>query len=136
MPINALLIDTDVVSYIAWKRPRARRFLPLVEGKPLAISFVTVGEMYFGAMKGNWGENKISEMESILRRYMTIPGSFDIAQQYGRVKRAFADQVDENDLWIAATALAHKISVVTNNLRHFDPMSERFGFRIVHPDRT
>ena len=29
-----------------------------IEGKLLAISFITVGELLFGAYKKNWGEKK------------------------------------------------------------------------------
>ena len=135
MPTNGLLIDTDVLSYIAWERPQAEPFAPLLLGKLPFISFVTVGEMFFGAAKANWGEPRIARMETILRRYTVIPGTYDIAQRYGHVKRAFRDQVGENDMWIAATALAHELPVVTNNLTHFGPMSDRLGFDLVHPDR-
>jgi len=130
-----LLVDTDVLSYIAWDRPQARSFAPFLLGKLSFISFVTVGEMYFGAEKANWGEPRVAKMETILRRYTVIPGTYEVARQYGRVKRAFCDQVDENDMWIAATALAYELPVVTNNLTHFEPMSDQLDFGLVHPDR-
>ncbi len=133
MAANGLLVDTDVLSYIAWKRPKAQAFLPLVEGKLLAISFATVGEMYFGAANRGWGEQRILEMEKILRRYTTIPGTYDVAHRYGEIKKAFREQVGENDMWIAATALAHELPTITNNLKHFEPMSQRLGFGLVHP---
>jgi len=129
-----LLVDTDVVSYLAWDRPEAKDFVPLLTGKLLFVSFATVGEMYFGAQKANWGRRRIAKMEAILERYTAVPGSIEIAQQYGRVKSAFEDQVDENDMWIASTALAHDLLVVTNNLKHFKPMSDRFEFTLVHPE--
>ena len=135
MPTEELLVDTDVLSYIAWERPQAESFAPLLLGKLPFISFVTVGEMYFGAEKANWGEPRIAKMETILRRYTVIPGTYEVARQYGRVKRAFRDQVDENDMWIAATALAYELPVVTNNLTHFEPMSDQLDFGLVHPDR-
>ncbi|MCY3963125.1 MAG: PIN domain-containing protein [bacterium] len=135
MPTEELLVDTDVLSCIAWERPQAESFAPLLLGKLPFISFVTVGEMYFGAEKANWGEPRIVKMETILRRYTVIPGTYEIARQYGRVKRAFRDQVDENDMWIAATALAYELLVVTNNLTHFEPMSNQLDFGLVHPDR-
>ena len=37
-------------------------------------------------------------------------------------------------MWIAATALARDLPVVTNNLKHFKPMSDRFEFALVHPE--
>lgn len=135
MPTNGLLVDTDVLSYVAWERPQAEPFAPLLLGKLPFVSFVTVGEMFYGAVKANWGKPRIAKMEAILRRYTVIPGTYDIAQRYGDVKRAFRDQVGGNDMWIAATALAHELPVVTNNLTHFEPMNNRFGFGIVHPDR-
>ena len=135
MPISGLLVDTDVLSCVAWQKPPAEAFEPLLVGKLPFVSFVTVGEMYFGAANANWGEQRILKMETILRRYTTIPGTYDIALLYGEVKKAFRDQVGDNDMWIAATALAHELPIVTNNLTHFEPMSDRFGFGIVHPDR-
>lgn len=135
MPINGLLIDTDVLSYVAWQKPPAKAFEPLLVGKLPFVSFATVGEMYFGAAKANWGARRISKMETILGRYTVIPGTSGVAKRYGDVRKAFDKQVDENDMWIAATALAHDLPIVTNNLSHFEPMSDRFGFGIVHPDR-
>ena len=94
MASERLLVDTDVVSYLAWDRPEAKDFVPLLTGKLLFVSFATVGEMYFGAQKANWGRRRIAKMEAILERYTAVPGSIEIAQQYGRVKSAFEDQVD------------------------------------------
>ena len=135
MSSERLLVDTDVLSYIAWERRQAESFAPLLLGKLPFISFVTVGEMCFGAEKANWGESRVAKMETIIRRYTVIPGTYEVAKQYGRVKRAFRDQVGENDMWIAATALARDLPIVTNNLVHFEPMSDRLGFSLVHPDR-
>ncbi|WP_419926870.1 PIN domain-containing protein [Candidatus Poriferisocius sp.] len=129
-----MLVDTDVLSFIAWERRQAESFAPLLLGKLLYVSFVTAGEMYFGAEKANWGESRVAKMEAIIRRYTVIPGTYEVAKQYGCVKRAFRDQVDENDMWIAATALERGLPIVTNNLAHFEPMSDRLGFSLVHPD--
>ncbi len=135
MPTTGLLVDTDVLSWIALGKPEAKPFEPLLLDKLPFISFVTVGEMCFGAERANWGKTLVGRMETILKRYTVIPGTYDVAKQYGLVKRYFRDQVGENDMWIAATALAHELAIITNNLRHFEPMSERFGFSLVHPDR-
>ena len=133
---SRILVDTDVVSYIAARSPQAESFGTLLQDSLLTISFVTVGEMFHGAAKKNWGERRILELERLLRRYTVIPGTYPVAKAYGQVKRAFQDQVDENDMWIAATAIAHELPVATNNLRHFEPMGNRLGFEVVHPDRA
>ena len=135
MPTEKLLVDTDVLSYIVGKRPQAESFAQLLLGKLLFISFVTVGEIYFGAENAKWGKPRVAKMETILRRYTIISGTYEIAKQYGRVKKAFRDQVGENDMWIAATAFVYQLPVVTNNLIHFEPMSDQLNFSLVHPNR-
>ena len=136
MSSEGILVDTDVLSYVAWRRPEGKAFIPILRDRLPAVSFVTVGELFFGAAKAGWGAEKISKLETILRRYTVIPGTYDIARAYGDIKAGFRNQIDECDMWIAATAIAHELPVVTNNLRHFEPMSERFGFGLLHPERT
>jgi tRNA(fMet)-specific endonuclease VapC len=46
----------------------------------------------------------------------------DIAWIYGEIYRALAasgNLIGSNDLWIAATGLAHQLGVVTNNVKEF-----------------
>ena len=136
MPSEQILVDTDVFSYIAWRRPEGRAFIPILRGRLPSVSFVTVGELFFGATKAGWGEQRILMIETILNRYAVIPGTYAIARAYGDIKAAFWGQVEEGDMWIAATAIAHALPIVTNNLRHFEPMSDRFGFGLLHPERT
>ena len=80
-------------------------FIPILRDRLPAVSFVTVGELFFGATKARWGEKRILKLETILKRYTVIPGTYDIARAYGDIKAAFRDQVDECDMWIAATAI-------------------------------
>ena len=136
MPSEGILVDTDVFSYIAWQRPMGKAFVPILRDRLPAVSFVTVGELFFGAAKAGWGEQRILRLETILKRYTVIPGTYAIARAYGDVKVAFRDQVDECDMWIAATAITHELPVLTNKLRHFEPISDRFGFSLLHPERT
>jgi predicted nucleic acid-binding protein len=50
--MDAVLLDTDVFSFLARTRDtRGDAYRPYVEGKTVAISFITVGEIYFGAGK-------------------------------------------------------------------------------------
>ncbi|WP_420625659.1 PIN domain-containing protein [Candidatus Poriferisodalis sp.] len=133
MAIQALLVDTDVFSYLTWQRAQAQPFKEIVEGRLLALSFVTVGEVYYGAVHAGWGEQRQKRLADALSRYTILPGTFEIARRFGDIKAQFRDQFDERDMWIAATAIAHALPIATNNLRHFKPMSEQCGFDIEHP---
>ncbi|WP_419842782.1 PIN domain-containing protein [Candidatus Poriferisodalis sp.] len=132
--VQTLRVDTDVFSYLMRGTQEAERFKKIVEDRLLAISFATVGEAYSGAAQANWGESRLQRLTDTLNRYVILPGTFEIARQFGDIKARHRDQVDEGDIWIAATASVHRLSVATNNLRHFQPMSERFQFGIEHPN--
>jgi hypothetical protein len=59
---QAVLVDTDVFSYLMNPRDqRGRLYTPHVEGKLLAVSFVTVGELLFGAYRRNGGQPRLDQ---------------------------------------------------------------------------
>ena len=51
-----IILDTNVVSYLMKGGPLAEAYAPRIQGKLLAIAFVTVGEMYYGAEHKNWAK--------------------------------------------------------------------------------
>lgn len=68
MSSDGLLVDTDVFSYVARRRPEANAFIPLLRDRILAVSFATVGELFCGAATARWGEKRIVRLETILQR--------------------------------------------------------------------
>ena len=63
------LLDTNVFSYLLkGDDSRGALYLPDIQGRLLAVSFVTVGELYFGAYSRNWGTKRIQELEEKLQQ--------------------------------------------------------------------
>ncbi len=60
---EALLVDTDVFSFLMNGTRYASLYKPHVEGKLMAVSFVTVGELYFGAYRKAWGQERLADLE-------------------------------------------------------------------------
>ncbi len=56
MSAAKVILDTNIVSYLMKGGLLAEAYAPHIEGRLLAISFITVGELYFGVEKGNWDE--------------------------------------------------------------------------------
>jgi predicted nucleic acid-binding protein len=120
---EAVLLDTNVYSYLGKKGDtRAELYKPHVIRKLVAVSFVTVGEVHFGARKNGWGAQKIRGMEQRFRSVVIVPYDVEICIKYAEIKAALPKgrTVSDNDLWIAACAIRHGIPLITHNRKHFD----------------
>lgn len=78
-----ILLDTNIVSYLMRGGELADRYRPNLKGKLLAMSFVTVGELYFGAEKRGWGELKRRSLDAMLNSLVAVPYDIEIARCYG-----------------------------------------------------
>ena len=81
MSLPTLILDTNIVSYLMKGGAFAQAYQPHVQDHLLAVSFITVGELYFGAEKGNWGESRRNKLEAILRNFVIIPYDHEIARR-------------------------------------------------------
>ena len=124
---EAVLLDTDVFSYLLSNRaPYASLYRADVEGKLVAVSFITVGEMLFGAEKKSWGPERVSQLQDALRKVTIVPFDFEVCSAYARIRNAGEKSgisVAPNDLWIAACAVRHSIPLISNNQAHFEAIA-------------
>lgn len=97
---------------------RADRFLASCSDETLFITFTIASELACGqsaAPQLDW--------ERLCRPYPILPPTREVSWQYGEIYRGLAAKgrlIGTNDLWIAATALAHGMSVVTNDQEEFE----------------
>ncbi len=120
---SGILVDTNVVSYVMRGGPLGRAYAPCLRGNLVAVSFITVGELYYGAEKAEWGEQKRLQLESVLKRFVVIPYDHQVAKLYGRLvaqRERIGKPISVADAWIAACALRHGVALVTHNARDFD----------------
>lgn len=118
-----IVLGTNIVSYLMKGGPVAEAYAPYMQGRLLAIAFITVGEMYFGAENRSWGETKRKALETTLRNFVVIPYDHEIARCYGRFmaeRKRDGRPIAPNDAWIAACAARHAVPLVTHNAKDFE----------------
>ena len=132
--MDAVLLDTDVFSYLI--RPGDRRgdaYRPHVLNKTIAISFITVGEIYYGSIKKGFVERTLANLEERIKSAVTVPYDQELCREYGRIRHSLPTglNVGTNDLWIAACAKRHSIPLITNNRKHFDHIVKYAGLMMI-----
>lgn len=125
------LLDTSVFVAVESGRPIAKERLPVES----AVSVVTLGELHAGVLAAQ-------DVETRALRLATLEAVSDIealavdaavATAWGVLRAHLAEagrRIDVDDLWIAATALAHRLPVITRD-DDFDPVDGLGGLAVV-----
>lgn len=114
--MSAVVLDTNVVSFLMKGHPLAKGYRRHLEGRTLAISFMTVGELYEGACRARWGREKIARLRESVSAYVVIPAGPGVCWRWGAIRCARRRQpIAVDDAWIAATAVAHDLPLATHN---------------------
>ena len=82
------------------------------------ISFMTVAEVEFWAIKHRWSPQRIHRLDMHLRRFAIVPSSSNLCVKWAEVTiaaQAAGRRIDCADAWIAATALLYQVPLMTHN---------------------
>ena len=121
---RAVVIDTMVVSALVNSAhdPTAARYLSLIAGRLILVSFVTVTELRYGALKARWGDLRRRGLERDLARFVfVVPDEalmYACAELRAMSERAghpLGQKIHEADRWIAATAMKLGVELVSDD---------------------
>lgn len=120
------LLDTDVI--IDYLRGRKSITVSLLK-QGSAISIITQAELFYGAYKSNKPAENLAKIDKMLEDLGIdiIPLSMEITQIYGCLKADLEKKgarIDEFDLLISATTISSGLILATNNLGHFQRISQ------------
>lgn len=94
----------------------------LAEAEEAFISSIAVGELYYGAEKSSRPAENVSRIDEFAAITTVLGCDTETARHYGQIKnmlRAKGRPIPENDLWIAAVARQHSLTLVTRD-KHFN----------------
>jgi tRNA(fMet)-specific endonuclease VapC len=110
------LLDTNIV--IAIFATEATVQMELAKASEVFISSVVLGELYYGAYKSTRATDNLARIQEFAARNTVLGCDGETAQEYGIIKnqlRARGRPIPENDIWIAATARQHNLTLVTRD---------------------
>lgn len=130
-PPEVILCDTTFVSM----QERASRdpgsvahWLPehvqRLDSAMLAVSIFTIAELRAGRIYANWGRTRSDAQEARLAAFVRVPLDDEVLGEYASLHAwsLRGHPTPHNDLWIAATALARGLPLVSCD-RHFEAMT-------------
>jgi tRNA(fMet)-specific endonuclease VapC len=119
--MTGFMLDTDISSYVIRRRPATLAEKFRKHAQSLCVSVMTAAELRFGAEKA--GRPELMEVvEAFLERLAILDWTDGVCTHYARIRTALehtGKPIGNMDLLIASHAAAQRLTLVTNNLRHF-----------------
>jgi tRNA(fMet)-specific endonuclease VapC len=114
------LLDTNII--IALFASDAAVKTHLAETDEVFISSIAIGELCFGARKSTRVQDNLARIDDFASNNVVLACDTETARRYGEMKerlRARGRPIPENDIWIAAIALQHALTLATRDA-HFE----------------
>jgi tRNA(fMet)-specific endonuclease VapC len=117
------LLDTNICIYIRQEKPEKvrARFRTLRAGEAV-LSVITYGELFYGVQRSLRRTAALEQLRELIHWLPVFSLPETAAGAYGAIRADLAargQMIGNNDLWIAAHAIAARLSLVTNNEQEF-----------------
>jgi len=125
--ISPIILDTDVVSFLAKADTRAALYSPALIDTTPCVCFQTVAELRLWALVRRWGSSRRSAFDLLLEQYVVLPYDSSMAEYWATVtahRRSIGRPIDCGDAWIAAAAIRHRATLLTHNAKDFEDIPE------------
>lgn len=136
--MTVFLLDTNVISETRRRRPHGAviAWIDAHPDKSFNVAAVSIGEVQQGIeMTRDQDAARAMQLEEwleeIARRWNVIAADADIYRVWARLLHRRSPDV-AGDAMIAATAIVRNLTVVTRNVRDFEPL----GVRLLNPFET
>lgn len=118
-----ILLDTNIVIHLFNGHHGIAGKLDEYSPHEVSVSFVTLGELIFGALRSKKSQQNLLKVMQFTKQVSVLHSTAEVASLYGEFKNRSHKSgcfPGDNDLWIAASAVAGNAMLVTANLRHFN----------------
>lgn len=116
------LLDTNICIYWLKGNELIEQKILSVGIDNIAISFINISELYYGAYKSQRVEANLAMIRQLTDQMTIIESDEAISETFGNMKAALESAgkiIDDADLFVAACAQVHGLTLITNNTKHF-----------------
>jgi tRNA(fMet)-specific endonuclease VapC len=100
--------------------PLLTKYRPHLDGYSLAISFQTLAELLECAALAGWGIGKRRALAHLLSTLLVLDSDTTVCEKWAEIRAVRKPQpIPVADCWIAATAVAYGLELVTHNPADF-----------------
>jgi tRNA(fMet)-specific endonuclease VapC len=119
-----VLLDTNILIALLAGEPGVLRGLQ--DAAAVHVPAIALGELYYGARKSARAAQNVERVAALAGRSAVLACDAATAATYGELKAALRAQgtpIPENDLWIAALARQHQLTLVSRDT-HFSAIPD------------
>lgn len=121
------VLDTNICIYIMKSQPQSvlEKFNEFEVGD-LYISIITLAELHYGALLSNNSVKALNNLKEFIKIVPPLEMSNKVARFYAEIRtdlKAKGTPIGNNDLWIAAHCLSLDATLVSNNVKEFERVS-------------
>lgn len=116
---GSYLLDTNVI--IALFAGNAEVLDHLAGADEIYVPSIAIGELCFGARKSGRPNENLARIDEFVASNVVLSCDTQTARRNGEVKDSLRREgrpIPENDIWVAAIALQHGLTLVTHDV-HF-----------------
>jgi len=119
-----VVVDTNVFGADLLRRGArlAAVYRPFLEGRTFVVSFQTVAELTFGALRQGWGSQRLRRLEDRIGRAEVVWAGPELLSEYVALRvrceqagHPLAQSAHGADRWIAATAIRLGVPLVSHD---------------------
>lgn len=124
------LLDTNTCVYAIKRWPGVMERLHSLTPEDVAVSSITLAELWFGAAKSSKPVRTRASVDAFLRPFHVLAFEREAAAAYAEIRLRLertGRPIGEHDLLIASIARSRRLTVVTHNVREFARVS---GLRV------
>ena len=122
-----IILDTDILVNILRRKNRGEQWKDFLKDKSIAFTTITAFELFLGAEISKKYDHNMKATKSLIQQFPVLPlsikSSYIAATIYSDLQKK-GQLIELNDIYIAAVTLEHGAELATDNVNHYQRVSQ------------